>query len=85
MSIKVQCAHGHFIGVVDVTDTGIIPLGTRHGLTWDYAPDQNLTRIHARCFKRDCTRDYSRDFTALHADLKRAVDRGETTYRLPSH
>ena len=46
--IRVLCPRGHFIA--DVTVAGnVIPRGLRHGLSWDYAPDHNITRVRARC------------------------------------
>jgi hypothetical protein len=80
--ITVQCPKGHFIATVNVTDDGIIPRGTRHGLVWDYAPTQDITRVHARCLSRHCTYDGSLDYRTLCAELAAATARGDTKHRL---
>lgn len=67
--IKVKCPHGHFIATVEVTDTGLNIHGDRCGLVWLYAPTQEITRVHARCFARRCTYDGSIDYAVLHAEL----------------
>ena len=83
MSITVQCPKGHFIAAVNVTDDGLDILhADRCGLVWLYAPNQKITRVHARCLSRHCTYDGSLDYRALCAELAGAVARGDTKYRL---
>jgi hypothetical protein len=82
MSITVQCPKGHFIATVDVTDDGLDIHADRCGLVWLYAPKQDITRVHARCFSRHCTYDGSLDERLLWAELAAASARGDKKHRL---
>lgn len=72
--IRVLCPRGHLIATVALTDRGaIIPKGRHHGLTFDYAAPQNLTRIRARCSKKRCGYDGSADYGVLRDALLAAA------------
>lgn len=60
----------HLIAKVDIREDGsIIPRGIHHGLSFDYAPSEDITRVRARCPKSRCTYDGSTDYGVLRDAL----------------
>lgn len=81
--IRVLCPRGHLIAKVDVADGAIIPRGLTHGLSFDYAPTEGITRIRATCRKSRCTYDGSADYGVLRDALTAAdADGGATDYTI---
>ncbi len=78
--IRVLCPRGHFIADVDVVAGNVIPRGLRHGLSWDYAPDHNITRVRARCPR--CKYDGSIDYAVLCAEVAQAAAARHAQHRL---
>ena len=79
--IRVLCPKGHFIANVDINENGhAIPRGIRHGLTWGYAADLDLSCIRAHC--RRCGYDGSVDYGVLCREVAHAVASGDAEYRL---
>jgi len=79
--MRVECPKGHFIAEVDINAEGhVIPRGLRHGLSWDYAPSRDLTRIRGRCQR--CGYDGSVDYAVLCAEVTQAAASGNVEYRM---
>lgn len=72
----------HYIAKVDIIDGKIIPRGLRHGLSFDYAPSEGITRIRAKCRKSRCDYDGSADYGVLRDALLAAAAEGHAEYKL---
>lgn len=79
--IRLCCPRGHFIADVNINGKGhVIPRGVRHGLSWGYNPDRDISCIRAQC--RRCGYDASLDYVVLCTDVGAAAAAGHAEHRL---